>query len=115
MGKTFDEQALMERVDGDVGFLDETVQMLQADGRSLMRDVRAALAAGDAPAVGRTAHTLKGMISNFCSPTAQAAALAVEQAGKAGDLAAAATAADGLEQQLRALIGELVEFVRTRK
>jgi HPt (histidine-containing phosphotransfer) domain-containing protein len=114
VGKTFDEAALLERVDGDVGFLDETVQMLEVDGQSLMRDVRAALAAGNAPAVGRTAHTLKGMISNFCSPTAQAAALAVEQAGKAGDLATAARAADALEQQLQDLIGELVQFVKAR-
>lgn len=114
MGSTFDEKALLERVDGDLGFLDETVQMLEADGRSLMREVRAALAARDAAAVGRAAHTLKGMISNFCSETAQAAALEVEKAGKGGDLPAAASAADALARELEILIGELVAFVKAR-
>lgn len=115
MSNMFDEKGLLERVDGDLGFLDETVQMLESDGQSLMREVRAALAAGDAPAVGRVAHTLKGMISNFCSPAAQACALEVEKAGKAGDLAAAAPAVDALERQLQALIHELIGFVKTRK
>jgi two-component system, sensor histidine kinase and response regulator len=115
MDRTFDQEALLERVDGDLGFLEQAVQMLEADGQSLMREVRAALAAQDALAVGRTAHALKGMISNFCSPTAQAAALEVEEAGKADNLVAATTAADQLEQQLQVLIGELVEFVKARQ
>src|SRR5690348_13581985 len=97
MAQAFDEKELLERVDGDLAFLAETVQMLEADCRSLMAQVNSALAAGDAPALGRTAHTLKGMISNFCAPGVQGLALEVEQAGKAGDCATAAAAAGRLE------------------
>jgi two-component system sensor histidine kinase BarA len=114
MAQAFNERELLERVDGDVAFLAETVQMLQADGRSLMTDVNAAVAAGDAPAVGRTAHTLKGMLSNFCAPAVQTLALEVEKAGKAGDCPAAAIAAARLESDLEALIGELAVFARAR-
>jgi len=75
MSQLFDEKELLERVDGDVGFLADTVQMLESDGRSLMAQVKASIAAADAKAVGTGAHTLKGMISNFCAPTLQELAL----------------------------------------
>ncbi len=114
MAKAFDETELLERVDGDIGFLAETVQMLETDGRSLIKEVQTALAAGDAARVGRTAHTLKGMISNFCAPDVQSLALDVERAGKAGDCATAAVAATRLAPDLEALIGELGTFVKAR-
>ena len=114
MAQLFDEAELMERVDSDVEFLADTVQMLETDGRALMVELNTSVASGDAPAVGRTAHTLKGMISNFCSPAVQSFALDVEKAGKAGDLAAAAAASAKLEPELEALTVELVAFVRAR-
>jgi protein-histidine pros-kinase len=114
MAQRFNEQDLLERVDNDIGFLAETVEMLQSDGRSLVAGVKTAIAAADAPAVGRAAHTLKGMISNFCAAEVQALALEVERAGKAGDVAAAAQAAARLEPELEGLIGELAAFVQAR-
>jgi HPt (histidine-containing phosphotransfer) domain-containing protein len=114
MAQWFDEAELMERVDNDLEFLADTVQMLETDGRALMVELRTAVTSGDAPAVGRTAHTLKGMISNFCSPAVQSLALDVEKAGKAGDGAGAAAASARLEPELEALLVELVAFVRSR-
>ena len=114
MAQLFDEAELMERVDDDVEFLADTVQMLEADGRALMVELKAAAASGDAPAVGRIAHVLKGMVSNFCSPAVQTLALEVEKAGKAGDGAGATAASAKLEPGLEALIVELVAFVRAR-
>ena len=114
MAQLFDEAELMERVDSDVEFLADTVQMLETDGRALMVELKTAVASGDAPAIGRVAHTLKGMISNFCSPAVQTLALDVEKAGKAGDSAGAAAASAKLEPALEALIVELIAFVRAR-
>ena len=114
MAQLFDEAELMERVDDDVEFLADTVQMLETDGRALMVELKTALASDNAPAIGRTAHTLKGMISNFCSPEVQTLALDVEMAGKAGDGAGATAASAKLEPGLEALIVELVAFVRAR-
>jgi HPt (histidine-containing phosphotransfer) domain-containing protein len=88
--------------------------MLEIDGRALMVELKAAVASGDAPAIGRSAHTLKGMISNFCSPAVQALAFDVEKSGKSGDGAGAAAASAKLEPDLEALIVELVAFVRAR-
>ena len=114
MAQWFDEAELMERVDNDLEFLADTVQMLETDGRALMAELRTAVASGDAPAVGRTAHTLKVMVSNFCSPSVQTLALDVENAGKAGDGAGAAAASAKLEPGLEALVVELVAFVQAR-
>ena len=114
MPRAFDENELLERVDNDWDFLAETVEMLAKDGRALMAEIRDAAASGDAAAVARVAHTLKGMISNFCSPDAHAAAMAVEQLGKRGDLAAVFPATETLEAHLNCLISDLADFVSTR-
>ena len=111
MPSTFNPAELLERVDNDQEFLRETVEMLASDGPQLLDEVRRAADAGDAAGAARAAHTLKGMISNFCSPGAQAAALAVEQLGRAGDLAALPPAVETLEVRLRALIAELTDFL----
>src|SRR3954471_3399028 len=100
MSRPFDETELLARTDGDWDFLADTVDMLTSDGRALMAEVRRAADAADAPALGRAAHTLKGMISNFCAPTAQASAFEVEKIGKAGDLTAAPAAIDALATHL---------------
>ncbi len=104
----------MEHVDNDLGFLADTVQMLETDGRAMMVQIQTAVASGDAPTIGRVAHTLKGMISNFCSPAVQTLAHDVEKAGKGGDVARAAVASAKLEPALEALIVELVALVRAR-
>ena len=112
--RLFDEKDLLERIDGDWDFLAETVQMLAGDGPKLIRQIREALAAGDAAAVGRVAHSLKGMISNFCAPEAQAAALEVETLGKSGDLADAGARVDALAANIDALIAGLNDLLATR-
>ena len=65
-------------------------------------------------AVGRLGHTLKGMISNFASPAAQASAFEVEQIGKSGDLSAVGPALATLEARLNGLIADLTDFLATR-
>jgi HPt (histidine-containing phosphotransfer) domain-containing protein len=114
MSRTFDEKELLDRVDNDWDFLGDTVQMLADDGPNLLTDIRRSAEAGDAPGVGRAAHTLKGMISNFCAAEAQSGALAIEQIGKSGDLSNVGPALQKLETQLAALIAELNGFVATR-
>ncbi len=114
MPAAFDEAELLDRVGNDIAFLGDTVQMLADDGRVLMDEVRRAVAAGDAPALGRSAHALKGMISNFCAPDTQQSAFELEHMGRSGDLAAAPAAVERLQGRLQALTAELLEFVRVR-
>ena len=114
MSRTFDEKELLERVDNDWDFLVETVQMLSSDGPALVDEIRRAAVSGDAARVGRAAHALKGMVSNFCSPAAHGSALAVEQIGKGGDLSPVPPALDALERDVNALIADLSSFLAGR-
>ena len=114
MAETFDENELLDRVGNDQEFLAEIVQMLQSDGRATMGQIRDALAAGDATAMGRAGHALKGIVSNFCSPQTQALALEIEQMGKNNKLLAAPDAVNALGVRLEALLAELAAFVKGR-
>src|SRR5436190_16020451 len=74
----FDEAAVLERVEGDVELLREIVELFLEDSLRLREEVRAAVAAGDAAALRRSAHTLKGAASNFGAAAVVAAALQLE-------------------------------------
>jgi two-component system, sensor histidine kinase and response regulator len=115
MARVFNENELLDNLGGDVGFLAETVQMLETDGPTLMKQLQDALSAGDAAAVGKTAHTIKGMVSNFCSPVTQAAALEVEKMGKSGDLSNTPAAITVLADRVNALLLELRTFVKEKQ
>ena len=114
MPRAFDGAELLERVDNDWEFLGNTVRMLAADGPALLEEIRRSGDAGDAPSVGKAAHTLKGMISNFCAPDTQAGALAVEEIGKSGDLSSLRPVLQSLETQVLSLIADLNDFLDTR-
>lgn len=58
--------------------------------------IQDALDAGDAQALQRAAHTLKGSIANFGAKAATEAALALEELGRAERLEEAAERLDGL-------------------
>lgn len=86
MSNLVDKQALLDRVDGDLEFLEETVELLESDGRSLVEQLKAASAAGDEECLVSKAHMLKGMVSNFCADSVQRAAEEIEHAARSGQL-----------------------------
>ena len=108
MSEPFDKAELMERVDDDMEFLEETVEMLDEDAPGLIDQIRAAVDAGDAEALTHSAHTLKGMLGNFCAPAAFESARKLEFMGREATLDGAAA---GLEEAER-LTNELREALR---
>lgn len=86
MSGLVDRAALLERIDGDLEFLEETVELLETDGRSLVDQLRAACDAGNQEGLIRNAHTLKGMVSNFCADGVRRAAEEIEHAARRGEL-----------------------------
>jgi HPt (histidine-containing phosphotransfer) domain-containing protein len=112
MPAVFDREELMDRVDHDWEFLDETVQLLHSDGRRLMAEVKSAVASSNAAALSHSAHTLKGMLGNFCAREALETVRALEAMVKNDDLAQGAAAAAALELQFNRLIAALDEFWR---
>lgn len=95
-----DMAAVLERIGGDEDLLKELVGLYLDDEHQLLARITAAIEAGDAGALRRTAHTLKGAVSNFCAPRATAAAQAVEDAGRDNRLDAAPALVAALHDEL---------------
>ena len=115
MGAVFDEQALMDRVDGDLEFLEETIEMLDEDGPDLLRQVEDAAAAKNIDALVKSAHALKGMLANFCAPAAEAAAREIEAMGREQCLDGLSPAIETLKQETTVLNEKLHAFLEANR
>lgn len=83
-------EELADAVGGDRPFVVDLVETFIADGEQQLTEIATALAAGDAAAVVRPAHTLKSSSATVGAPALAAAARAIELAGRAGNLEAVA-------------------------
>lgn len=111
MTDVFDKQELLEELDGDREFLEESLEMLTADTPVLIDQIRDGIESGDAEKIRIAAHTLKSMVGNFCAQPAFEAALHVEKIGSDGDLTQSAAGLVSLEDQVQRLQQELHKFV----
>ena len=92
----FDPAETLARVGGDPALYKSVVRVFLDAHETLLGTVRDAVSAGDAEALFRAAHSLKGTVSNFSAVRATEAAGDLEASGRAGDLT-------GTEQKLAAL------------
>jgi signal transduction histidine kinase/CheY-like chemotaxis protein/HPt (histidine-containing phosphotransfer) domain-containing protein len=112
----FDREAALARVEGDMGLLQEMVELFCPQSVRLMTEIRAAVVGVDGPALERGAHNLKGSMGNFAAGAACAAARRMEAIGRDGDWTGAAAACDALEHEvgrLRDALGDLTKECMT--
>jgi HPt (histidine-containing phosphotransfer) domain-containing protein len=102
-GEAFDRAQLMERVLGDVELLRELIALFLDSYPGQLAQIGAAIEAGDAGALERAAHSLKGSVSHFAAREPFEAALRLEQMGLRGDLAGAEEAYQLLEASIQQL------------
>ncbi len=107
----FDRDVVMNRVGGDRDLLNEVVQLFLADAPILVAQVRKAIGGGDAPALERAAHTLKGLVANF-SVTAAVAASQLENMARQKNLAEAHESLQQVEHQVSQLTAALQALIR---
>ncbi len=97
-----DLAAALEMTAGDADLLRESVSLfLELDYPRHWQALCTALERGDAPAVKRAAHGLKGALDSFGSRPARDVAARLEAAGRSGDLALARELTTTLEAELR--------------
>jgi HPt (histidine-containing phosphotransfer) domain-containing protein len=101
----------LDRIGGDEALLREIVALYFDDETRLLAEAAAALADGNADLLRRSAHTLKGAVSNFCAPAAWSAAQALEAAGRDGRLDEATARLDALRAELCRVREELSPFL----
>ena len=102
-----DRALALSRVGGDAELLREIAQLFIGDYPRALGELREAIAQGDAMKVERTAHGLKGSVSNFGAPAAVEAARMMEFLGRDRRLAEAGQVIRTLELALAALHPEL--------
>ena len=93
----------LERLGGDADFLTELLALFDEEYASKMEGLNAAVAGGDFKSVRELGHGLKGSSANLSLPGIRKAALAMENAGKAEDPAAAQKALHSLAEEYRKL------------
>jgi two-component system, sensor histidine kinase and response regulator len=102
-----DRELALSRVGGDAELLKEIAELFLDEYPRVLDELRDAIARGNAKDVERTAHGLKGSVSNFGARTAVEAARVLESMGRAQQLAEVGQVVHTLELALAALRPEL--------
>jgi HPt (histidine-containing phosphotransfer) domain-containing protein len=103
----FDRGVALSRVGGDAELLREIAILFLDDYPKSLSELRDAIQTGDAKRIERTAHGLKGSVSNFGARSAVNAALELETMGRAQKLVEVEQVLRTLELALAALRPEL--------
>jgi two-component system sensor histidine kinase/response regulator len=106
-GALFDKTVALSRVGGDVELLKEIAMLFLDDYPKSLSELRQAVESGDAKGVERTAHGLKGSVSNFGARPAVDAAFQLETMGRTRTLVEVEQVLHTLELALAALRPEL--------
>ncbi len=99
-----DSAVALSRIDGDAGLLMEMAALFLDDYPKQLSLIRKAIEGGEANAVERVAHALKGAVGSFAAQRAFEAAFRLEVIGHSGDLRLASDSLDHLETALENLV-----------
>ena len=103
-------EELLQRLDGDRIFLSELLELFREDYPGQIQTAREAVSNGDAAALQRVGHALKGALGNLAAPIASRLAGEVESMGTTADIALAGTRLAELEEELPRVIQTLEDL-----
>jgi len=106
-----DEEGLISRLGGDTELLSELVTLFADDVPARLDELKSAVAARDVTEIQKHAHTLKGVVSNFCATKAYQAATDIEMLARNGTLDGVDEACASLDRELAFLGSALTEMV----
>jgi HPt (histidine-containing phosphotransfer) domain-containing protein len=106
----FDRDQALGRVGGDLDLLKEIAQLFLDETSAMLGAIDQAIAARDAKALERSAHTLKGCVANFDTGTCFNAALALEKAGRNQEFGEATECYRNLTRALDRLCPSLIDL-----
>jgi PAS domain S-box-containing protein len=98
-----DTASALARVEGNFELLKEMVALFLLELPGLMTSLREAVTAGEANAIARAAHKLKGSVGNFAAHPAFEAASKLEALGRDGNLSEAKPIYVDLEREIERL------------
>lgn len=109
---TWTPAVLTERLGGDEHLVRELVDIFLVEYPKLLQAVRTSAGQGDSPGLRRSAHALRGSITNFIDDGPTVTALALERAGEESRLTDAARLVEQLEREVEELATEMRSFHR---
>src|SRR5580704_12554808 len=104
---SLDREVALARVGGDPELLKEIAVLFLENYQTWLGELRTAANGGNADAVERTAHGLKGSVANFGARDAVEAALKLETLGRNSDPTEMPESMAALEAALETLRGDL--------
>jgi signal transduction histidine kinase/CheY-like chemotaxis protein/HPt (histidine-containing phosphotransfer) domain-containing protein len=108
--KELDLDGLLRSLDGDSDLVLTLARIFADSSLGQVEQIGDAIARGDAEALARGAHLLKGSVANFGARAAVEAAVQLEGIAKSGDLSIAGAAFATLENEIDTLKRELQRF-----
>lgn len=105
-----DLNAALDAVEGDRELLRRMVDVFILQAPELLTQIRDAGARGDTPGLERSAHKLRGSLSNFAAIKSHDAAFRLEELGRAGRVDAVPEAQEALDTAMAELQEVLIEF-----
>jgi HPt (histidine-containing phosphotransfer) domain-containing protein len=99
-------------VGGDRALLKDVLGAFLEESPLLIRELEAALAAGDGARVARAAHTIKGQMRILGCETPYDTAFELELLGRRGDCAPAADVRDRLVSEVRQIVPLVAAWLR---
>lgn len=108
---TLDAVRLVERLDGDVGLLQELIELFMEECSAQLPRMRESVADGDCESLRAAAHKMSSSVSNLSAEATFQAALKLEESGANGDMATAEDLLATLEAEVSRLQIELKNLV----
>ena len=109
-GDIVDRTQLLARVGDDLDLLGELVDLFLDTGGPMLSHVEHSVSQGNAEAIERAAHTIKGAVGNFAADRAFEAALKLETMGREGAIKHADRAFKDLEKEINLFTDVLVSL-----
>ena len=106
-----DEALLLDNIDNDADMLETLIGLFETTTPDDLATLKRALDAGDAEAMSRAAHKIKGAVGNFAAESARRCAQQLETLGKAGQLDAATPVYVEFEAELKRVDQALRELL----
>jgi len=103
-------QILLERLDNDRALLCDLIGVFMAECPKCIADMEEAVLAKSGEKIHRSAHKFKGSVGSLAAEHAAALALALESAGRSGDVAEAERVFAQLKEETDRLLPQLTEI-----
>ncbi|MCU0799030.1 MAG: Hpt domain-containing protein [Candidatus Thermoplasmatota archaeon] len=110
MSEVFEPDEVLEQIGGSTELLREMIEIFQTVYPDDVQRIEESIRSGDAEAVRRAVHRMKGSVSNFGKRRAYQLSLRMEEEARNNDLTRMDGLLSELKEELDALLAELYSY-----